>query len=232
MSTTGYLGVVQPRLIETSVPRDPEGVVLVLHGGASRKGTMGVSPAQLSVLRMVPIARRAARAGHGRLAVFRLLNSHRGWDTTHTPLHDAHWALDQIAERLGGHLPTCLVGHSLGGRAALLAAGSPAVTSAVALAPWVLPTDLPTAVRGRRLLIVHGARDRIASPRRSLELATRLRGEAEVSYVCVEDGAHAMLRHHAVFDGLAARFAAATLLDGVSEGSLGQLPAGARLISL
>ncbi len=40
-----------------------------------------------------------------RLAVFRLLNSRRGWDTRHTPVHDARWALDQVAERLGAASP-------------------------------------------------------------------------------------------------------------------------------
>jgi predicted esterase len=206
--------------------------VLLLHGGGSRKGAMNVSPAQLSVLRMVPIARRAVGAGTGRLAVFRLLNSTRGWDTRHTPLQDARWALDQIAERLGGPLPTCLIGHSLGGRAALLAAGAPAVRSAVALAPWVLPTDLPSGAAGRRFLIVHGARDRVADPRRSLAVARALAREAEVSYVCVEDGAHAMLRRHALFDGLAARFAAATLLEGPTGGPPEKLPDGASLVTL
>ncbi len=203
----------QARLIATAVPEDPEGVVIALHGGASRRGKMAVSPAQLSVLRMVPIARRAARAGHGRLAVFRLLNSTRGWDTHHTPLRDAGWALDEIAERLGRRLPTCLIGHSLGGRAALLAAGAPEVRSAVALAPWVLPSDRPADLAGRRILIVHGARDRVASPRRSGALAEAIGGEADVNYVCVDDGSHAMLRRHALFDGLAADFAAVTLLD-------------------
>src|SRR5689334_24858422 len=111
-----------PKLIEVRVPREPEGVVLVLHGGASRRDRMRVSPTQLSVLRMVPIARRIARAGRGRLAVFRLLNSTRGWDTRHTPVDDARWALEQVRDRLGD-LPVGLVGHSLGGRAALLAAG-------------------------------------------------------------------------------------------------------------
>jgi hypothetical protein len=110
----------EPRLIEVSVPRNPEAAALVLHGGASRRENMMVSPTQLSVLRMIPIARRIARAGKGRIAVYRLLNSRRGWDTRHTPVHDANWALDQMPD-----LPTCLVGHSLGGRAAILA-GSPA----------------------------------------------------------------------------------------------------------
>src|SRR6478735_5171734 len=115
----------QSRLIDVALPERPEGVVLVMHGGAARRGRVMVSPAQLSVLRMVPIARRVARAGRDRLAVFRLLNSSRGWDTRHTPVQDARWALGRIAERFGRTLPTSLVGHSLGGRAALLAAPQP-----------------------------------------------------------------------------------------------------------
>jgi pimeloyl-ACP methyl ester carboxylesterase len=124
----------QPRLIDVATPVDPVGVVVLLHGGASRGGTMRVSPTQLSVLRMVPIGRRVARAGVGRLAVFRLLNSRRGWDASHTPVQDAQWALDQLADRHGCRLPTCLVGHSLGGRAAILTAGRAEVRSVVALA--------------------------------------------------------------------------------------------------
>jgi pimeloyl-ACP methyl ester carboxylesterase len=202
----------KPRLIDVRVPESPEGAVLVLHGGAARRRTRMVSPTQLSVLRMIPVARRVARAGAGRLAVFRLLNSVRGWDASHTPVDDAHWALDLIAERLGGPVATCLAGHSLGGRAAILAAGRAEVRSAVALAPWVYPTDVPAGLGGGRILIVHGSRDRIASPARSAALAEALRSVAQVQYVLVDGGKHAMLRHHARFDGLAAEFAVRTLL--------------------
>jgi predicted esterase len=220
------------RLIETAVPKHPEGAVLLLHGGASRRGSMEVSPAQLSVLRMVPIARRTARAGRGRLAVFRLLNSARGWDTHHTPVGDASWALDQIAERIGNRLPTCLIGHSLGARAALLSVGAPEVRSAVALAPWVYPTDTPLRLPGRQILFVHGSRDRIASPQRSAVLARSLGKGAEVTYVCVEGGKHAMLRRHALFDGLAAQFAVHTLLGTPSEGPLARIAEGERIVTL
>lgn len=214
------------------MPDRPEGVVLVLHGGASRRGSMMVSPTQLSVLRMIPIAKRVAWAGRGRLAVFRLLNSTRGWDTTHTPLDDARWALDEIAERLGSALPTCLIGHSLGGRAALLSAGQPEVRSVVALAPWVYPSDVPAGAAGRRILIVHGTADRIASPERSAAVATRLEKTADVAYVRVHGARHAMLRHHALFDGLAAKFAATTLLDVPASGVLERIDAGERWIEL
>lgn len=205
-----------PRLIDTRVPDRPDAVVLVLHGGASRRSAMMVSPTQLSVLRMIPIARRIARAGRGRLAVFRLLNSRRGWDTSQTPVVDARWALGEIATRLGGTLPTCLVGHSLGGRAALMTAAAPEVRSAVALAPWVYPSDVAAGLADRRILIVHGSDDRIARPGQSAALAANLRRRpgVDVEYVTVQGGKHAMLRHHARFDGLAADFAVGTLLDG------------------
>ncbi len=216
----------KPRLIEVTTPDRPAGVVLVLHGGASRRANMMVSPAQLSVLRMIPIARRIARAGGERLAVFRLLNSVRGWDTHHTPVHDARWGLDQAAERLGQRLPTCLVGHSLGGRAALLTAGRPEVSSVVALAPWVYPTDVPGGLAGERILIVHGSQDRIASPERSAALAEQLSRQAQVGYITVDGGKHAMLKRHRLFDGLAAEFARATLLGADSGGPIARIQAG------
>jgi dienelactone hydrolase len=215
-----------PRLLEVTVPDRPAGAVLVLHGGASRRANMMVSPAQLSVLRMIPIAGRIARAGQKRLAVFRLLNSRRGWDTHHTPVQDVRWGLDRVAERLGDRLPTCLVGHSLGGRAALLSAPRPEVRSVVALAPWVYPTDAPAGLSGEQILIVHGSRDRIASPERSEALARQLRRHAQVTYISVRGGKHAMLGHHSAFDGLAAQFAAATLLGEPGTGLIARALAG------
>ena len=200
-----------PRLIDVAVPSSPEGAVIVLHGGGSRRDRMRVSPAQLSVLRMIPIAHKIARAARGRLAVFRLLNSRRGWDTSHTPVQDVRWAMAQVHDRLGGELPICLIGHSLGGRAALLAAGEPAVASAVALAPWVLASDVPQGIDGKPILIVHGSRDRVADPARSAALAERLR-TARVNYVLVEGAKHAMLRHRTEFATRASEFAVATLL--------------------
>ena len=172
-----------------------------------------VSPAQLSVLRMIPIARRIARASHGQLAVFRLLNARRGWEAAHTPVDDARWALHELAALFPRRLPVCLVGHSLGGRAALLAAGEADVRSAVALAPWVLATDRPRGVAGKPILIIHGTGDRVASPLRSAELATRLRGTADVRYVTVPGGRHAMLAHHRKFSRPATAFATSTLLS-------------------
>lgn len=192
------------RLIDVRTPSDPVGVVIVMHGGASRRQRMMVSPAQLSVVRMIPVARRIARAGRRRLAVVRLLNSYRGWDSHHTPLDDARWAIEQVRERWPGR-PVALVGHSLGGRGALLAARHEAVTTVVALNPWVYPDD-GAPLPGRSVLVVHGDQDRIASLSRARQVAERLSRSADVTVRVVEGGKHAMLRHGRVFETAAAEF--------------------------
>lgn len=192
------------RLIDVRTPRSPQGVVVVLHGGAQRQQQTMVSPTQLSVVRMIPVARRIARTGRGRLAVLRLLNSYRGWDSHHTPLDDAAWAIAQAGERWPG-LPVSLVGHSLGGRAALLAAADDAVRTVVALNPWVYPDD-GVPLPGRSVLVVHGDSDRIALPDRARRVADRLARSADVEFRLVPGGKHAMLRHGRVFEKAAAEF--------------------------
>ena len=210
--------------------RSPEGLVLVLHGGASRKERPAVSPTQLSVLRMVPIARRLARAGRGRLAVVRLLNSVRGWDTRHTPVEDVRWALDQLRSEYDG-LPTCLVGHSLGGRAALLAGDQPEVSSVVALNPWVHRED-HVDLTGRRVLVVHGTEDRVADPGRSAAMTKALARTTVAGYLSVIGGQHAMLRHRSVFEGATTDFVRATLLGADVTGPVADLLGGAGVVTV
>jgi pimeloyl-ACP methyl ester carboxylesterase len=218
------------RLVEVAAPAHAEAVVLVLHGGASRRDMMLVSPAQLSVLRMIPTAQRIAREGRGRLAVLRLLNSYRGWDAQHTPLDDVRWAVGEVAARYGDR-PVGLVGHSMGGRAALLSAGLPEVASVVALNPWLYPAERP--VRSPTpVLVVHGLRDRIAPASRSAAYVQRLGRRSHAAYVAVAEGKHAMLRHGGVFDRYAAEFSAAILLPDPRDmpGPVGQVLAGERYI--
>lgn len=219
------------RLITTRAPRKPEGLVLVLHGGGSRRDSAMVSPAQLSVLRMVPIAHRIARAGRGRLTVVRLLNSVRGWDTRHTPVEDVRWALQQLQDTHGASMPTCLVGHSLGGRAALLSGDQPEVTSVVALNPWVQTTD-HVDLGGRPTLVVHGTEDRIANPHTSAALAEQLSHTAPVGFLRVTGGKHAMLSHRRVFEDAASQFATATLLGVPPSGPVAELLEGKRVVTV
>ena len=206
--------------------------MLVLHGGASRPGRPEVSPTQLSVLRMVPVAKRLARAGRDRLAVHRLLNSYRGWDSTHTPLDDVAWALARVRDR-HGDVPVGLVGHSLGGRAALLAGGLDGVRSVVALNPWLYASDRAD-LTGRRVLFVHGEEDRVADPRRAVVVARSIARTTEVGFVSVPGGRHAMLRHGAVFERAAAEFTLATLLGeppGGTDGPVSRVLAGEQWVS-
>ncbi len=215
----------QPRLVAVRTPRDPHGVVVVLHGGGARGEAVAVSPTQLSVLRMVPIARRIARARG--LAVFRLLNSQRGWGQGGTPLRDARWALREVRERYGD-VPVLLVGHSLGGRAALHAASEPGVVGAVALNAYLLPGDESLELSDRRLLFVHGTEDRVASYAVAEAVAGRLAGRNRVGFLTVQGGKHAMLRHARTFDGAAADFAAGVLGGARVDGAVGRLLGGER----
>lgn len=202
----------RPRLQVVAAPRRPEGVVLLLHGGGGGPGAAAVSATQPSVLRMVPVAWRVAAAGRRRLVVARVLNAFRGWHPDRTPVEDAHWALDVLARRFGD-LPSCLVGHSLGGRAALLSAvDRPRVSGVVLLAPW-LHADDGVGLRGRRVLLVHGDRDAVASPRRALAVAGTLAARNEVGVVRLAEAGHTLVREHAVVDALTADFARTVLLD-------------------
>jgi dienelactone hydrolase len=160
---------------------------------------------------MVATARTCVHAGQGRLAVYRLLNTYRGWDSTHTPVSDAHWALEQLRSRFRAR-PVGLVGHSLGGRAALAAGDHPAVGSVVALNPWLYPGD-DADLSGRRVLVVHGCNDRVAAIGRAESVVRRLARRASVGFIRIPGGTHAMLRHGRAFDRYAAQFTAAVLLD-------------------
>jgi pimeloyl-ACP methyl ester carboxylesterase len=210
-----------PRLIATYAAARPEAVVVMLHGGAARPGRAAVRPAQLSVLRMVPLARRIARAGRGRVVVLRLLNSYRGWDATHTPVDDVTWAIAQVREQYGD-LPIGLVGHSLGGRAALMAGGLDGVRVVVALKPWVYATDR-SDLTGRQALVVHGTDDRVADPERARTVAETIGAD----FVSVEGGRHAMLRHGSTYERLAADFVLGSLV-GVQGSSEGRSVSGRR----
>jgi Alpha/beta hydrolase family len=220
------------RLIDVATPADPSGVAIVLHGGAARRRNTRVSPAQLSVLRMIPVAARIARASMCKLVVVRLLNEQRGWGIDHTPVNDVEWALGDVARRFGAGLPVCLVGHSLGGRAALLSAGQPQVHGVVALAPWVALTDSVEGAHGTSIVIIHGDADRVAIPGHSRRLAQALSRDTTVSYVSVSGGTHSMFRHMDAFDGLAARCVVWMLLGTVAGQTVRSIAAGEEWLEL
>lgn len=188
------------------------GVALVLHGGRAR-GRQPVRPTQLTVLRMTPFASSLRRAGRGHgLAVARLRYLVRGWNgTARSPVPDVEWALEQIAERFP-EAPVALVGHSMGGRAAIYVAAHPAVRAVVGLAPWIEQGDPYDQVAGRHVLVVHGDRDRITSPAASAAWVQRAATVAtSASHVAMHGERHAMLHRARLWHSLTTSYVLAVL---------------------
>ncbi|MEU5718903.1 alpha/beta fold hydrolase [Streptomyces sp. NPDC020403] len=173
--------------------------VLILHGGYET-GIAPPAPGVLNLpgLRMVPITRAVARAVRGsgvRIRVRAVRYTHRGWNgTRRDPLHDTVRALDALRQE-AGDIPVVLLGHSMGARAALQAAGHPLVRSVVGLAPWCPPGDPVTQLVGRDVVLLHSTRDRVTSPDASQALTARARhAGARTCLVTVPGSDHAMLR--------------------------------------
>lgn len=182
------------------------GAVVMAHGGQS-VSTEPVSPAQLAVLRMVPIARaiRHALRGTG-VVVCRPRFRVRGWNGEEaSPVPDLHAVLDQIGTRFGD-IPVVLVGHSMGGRAALRAAGHPAVTAVAGLAPWLPPGEPVEQLAGRHILLAHGTADRITRPADTWLYAERARLVTELTAIEVRGGDHALLRRARLWHRIAGDF--------------------------
>jgi len=197
---------------------DPKAIALVLHGGRSAS-TSTVRANQLAVLRMAPFSASLRRAGRRRgLAVARMRYLVRGWNGgAQAPVADVRWVLDRLAERYPG-VPVALVGHSMGGRAAIYAAGHPAVTTVVGLAPWIEGDDPYRFVDGRDVLVAHGDGDRITSAKASAAWTRRAATvAASAGFVSVRHEGHAMLRRAGLWHGLATGFVLAAMCGAAPE---------------
>jgi pimeloyl-ACP methyl ester carboxylesterase len=185
----------------------PLGITLVLHGGQAAS-TAPAGPFQLAALRMIPLAAAISSAvSPYALEVRRPLFSVRGWNgALASPVGDLTRMLDEIKARSPG-LPVLLVGHSMGARAALRAAGHPAVIAVAGLAPWLPPGEPADQLAGRRVLLAHGTADRITSPHDTWAYAERAGGAASLTAVAVAGGDHPMLRRAGLWHALAAQFA-------------------------
>lgn len=202
-----------PRLLMTYSSPRPRGVVLLLHGGtdASRVPASRWGP---SALRMLPVAAAVAVSDRGRrhVAVARLVNALQGWNgAEQSPVPDARWALAQLRRRWPG-VPIAVVGHSMGGRAALHVAGEDAVAVVVGLAPWVTPTETPSMLAGQRVILLHGTDDTTTSPSASAGLVRRAQGVAASAVLVRLPGqGHTLLGHGDAAGRLAAAVAVAVL---------------------
>jgi pimeloyl-ACP methyl ester carboxylesterase len=212
-----------PHLVDPTVDATTSAVALLLHGGREL-GTRPVRPWQTSVLRMRPFATEIRRRDPS-VATAALRYRVRGWNGNEAdPLEDVEWALDRLLASVG-RLPVVLVGHSMGGRAALGSAGHPSVTGVVALAPW-LPRDEPVSqLVGRDVVLLHGTRDHTTDPMRTADYADRAASVARaVVSLRMRGTGHTMLARADIWHGLTGRFVA-TIAAGEPIQSVGPDPA-------
>jgi pimeloyl-ACP methyl ester carboxylesterase len=217
-----------------TIPRDATrtetvtGVVVVAHGGQS-SSTEPTNALQPAVLRMIPIAAAVRHALRGSGAVvlrprFRV----RGWNGAQaSPAADLHELLDGIAADFGA-VPVVLIGHSMGARAAIRAAGHPAVSAVAGLAPWLPLGEPADQLAGRRVLLAHGTVDTITSPAETWAFVERARPVTTVTAIEVRDGDHPMLRRARLWHAIAAEFARSAIApppDSAASVSAGDVTA-------
>lgn len=190
-------------------------VVLALPGG-DELSTRRRSPLAAAV--MWPLVHHLVRDGRAEgLAAHVVHYRFRGWNGSHAhPAEDAAWAVGETVRRYGD-VPVCLVGIGMGARAALRAAGHPAVNSVVALAPWIPFGGEPDPVKhliGRRVLIAHGTNDGATDPKISYRFAERAKKvNREVCRFEVHSDGHSLRQHRAEVFALTADFVLGSLLD-------------------
>jgi len=187
------------------------GVVLVAHGGQA-SSTEPTSALQPAVLRMIPVAVAIRQALRGSdVVVHRPRFRIRGWNGAQaSPVGDLNEALDAVAAGFG-RVPVVLVGHSMGARAAVRAAGHPAVSAVAGLAPWLPPGEPAAQLAGRRVLLAHGSADSITSPAETWAFLEQARAVTDVTAVEVRGGDHPMLRRARLWHAIAAEFSRAAL---------------------
>ncbi|MEU2544118.1 alpha/beta fold hydrolase [Streptomyces roseolus] len=190
----------------------PEAAVLLLHGGQA--DGLGAPPLlNLPALRMRPFAEAVRRAARGRaVLVAEGRYRYRGWNGERADAaRDAEAALAGLRTRFG-EVPVVLVGHSMGGRAALAVAGDPAVRGVVALAPWCPPGEPVAHLAGRRIHLLHDETDRVTVARDSWEFVRRAReAGADATGVPMPAGGHTMLRGAGLWHRRATELALETL---------------------
>jgi dienelactone hydrolase len=218
---------VLPTLIGDGAIRSARAAVLVFHGGRANS-TARTSSRQLAVARMAPIARHLASAGGpAGLAVYRLRFRYRGWNRTGADaVADAEWAVREVRER-HGDVPVVVVGHSMGGRAAMRIAGEDAVTAVVGLAPWLIPGEPQGQLAGRQLLVLHGTVDKTTSWRGSRQFVQDVRPLASgAGWIGLRGSGHGLLRRGRLVNELTAEFVLHVAFGAPVTGAVAQAMAG------
>lgn len=201
-----------PRLRIMTRAERTTGVVLLIHGGrATSRDPVPRGSLPAARMRMFAPAILSA-AGREGTSVALLRNRYRGWNEPHAdPVSDALWALGELEQRCG-RVPVVLVGHSMGGRAALRVAGHPAVRAVAALAPWVPEGEPVAQLDGLTVLVAHGDRDSVTSPAASLAYVRRAAAVADrICFWRVRGARHPMLERPGYWHGLVRDFSLGAL---------------------
>ncbi|WP_091247664.1 alpha/beta hydrolase [Klenkia soli] len=184
-----------PQLERHPVDGETRGVALFCHGGTAASEAPPKDRA-LSLVRMRAFE-RFVRDDLGGRGVATALVRYRvaGWNGEAADAYqDVQWSIEQLRADLGKDVPVVLVGHSMGGRAALKAGGDPQVTAVCALAPWTPPGEPVMQLRGQTVAILHGSGDRWVPAKLSADFAVRARRAGARVARFTTPGGHSMLR--------------------------------------
>lgn len=184
-----------PRIEVHAAAGELRGIAVFCHGGTASS----VEPPReraLSLVRMRAFEQFVRHSARDRGIATQLLRYRvAGWNGTAADAHaDVRWALERIRDEHGPDVPVVLVGHSMGGRAALRAGGDPQVAAVCALAPWTPPGEPVDHLRGRTVAILHGRADRWVPADLSADFALRARGAGAHVARFTTAGGHSMLR--------------------------------------
>ncbi|MGW6012910.1 alpha/beta hydrolase [Streptomyces sp. NPDC055210] len=198
-------------------PERIQAALLTLHDG-SAVGHHPVRPWQMGALRMRPVMRVAASAVPLQNTLLgQVRYRQQGWNDGAAEV-DALRALSEL-NRLTGDVPVMLLGHAMGGRAALRAAAHPQVVGVAALAPWLPKGEPVPQLTGRSILIMHGdsAPTTDTDPMDYVEQARTAGARAAV--LVVRNGGRRMLRRAGVWQDMAALAVGHVLRPGHGESS-------------
>jgi dienelactone hydrolase len=171
------------------------GIALFCHGGTAAS-VVPPRDGALSLVRMRALEQfvRAATADRG-IGTHLLRYRVAGWNGAAADAYnDVHWAIGQLRAEHGADVPIVLVGHSMGGRAALRAGGDPQVAAVCGLAPWTPPGEPVAHLRGQTVTILHGRGDRWVPAHLSADFALRAREAGASVARFTAPGGHSMLR--------------------------------------
>jgi pimeloyl-ACP methyl ester carboxylesterase len=200
--------VTRPRIDLVAAPTAARDLVLLAHGGQEHS-LEEPHDWRHALLRMWPFAAAAHQAApRARVGLVRY--RYRGWNGD-----EAHAAADVRGLLHGlddGTERVVLVGHSMGGRAALAAAGDPRVVGVLGLAPWLPDGEPRRHLHDRLVVLAHGGLDSTVDPRLSGRFAAQARRSGvPLALYDADEEAHALLRRYGDWNELVRRFVRSAL---------------------